>query len=811
MRRRLYLLALATLSVLLLQAAANLHAQTEPVGDLCHPSRIVVRGAADFTEEQIRQALFDDLEVLLAAHPCAPLAEYPHVIRRRLTAGYEANGYRDATISTSFDRQQQRITVDVEEGKQHLSGEIVIEGAKQLDVEQLVQRLTQPQSAANVSANPPPAKDGGPVENLKQMAAQSQPPIWRTGKPAPFGFSEQQRLIGEVRKALADLGLPFARFELSVEAQPDSDRARLKIEITDEGRPAVVEAVDVTGAERNSRESILDLIGLEPGRRFTTIDEARAMEKLQETGRFLKVDVETEENVLGEGVRVRINLVEYPYAPRLGEPLTERQQLMVKLRQWLVEFEHSGDDLVAGAVGSSFGFDMAFSPRRGMIGSFWKNPQEKDDAASSLLRTLAVSDDRLGYYNFSAGRMLNYPSPESQIALTLSLKANPDYEDGRDFVLGFGFNVRSRSDDEPLPVNLKIQCTAAAAFALAHHFDEPGVVEDGKIVLRHDTDELTLDVETGRLISCVVFDEADKQKEVARLVSEAGALSERLRRLDQRAAGLENAYDAKRPLSSLIDYALEDGLVEFCFDLCEIEETNKQRQQWERMAPTVRRVVAAGVLEPIDRLIAEHGKKKPQTFKIPSSHWGKAPSQNPMTWIGALALSTADELFPHRSWPWTVWRETGLVVASQSRYTGQEINRLLSAPESGPLCHLVIAGLLHARGVPQARLAAERGLTRLSVFDFQNDCRALFDKEMALGAALLKLAEAARELNDEEAGAVGRELLGENARHFVECVRTLRERRDEPVETVLPEALGRLWEQELLHTVSRALEDIRQR
>jgi hypothetical protein len=158
-----------------------------------------------------------------------------------------------------------------------------------------------------------------------------------------------------------------------------------------------------------------------------------------------------------------------------------------------------------------------------------------------------------------------------------------------------------------------------------------------------------------------------------------------------------------------------------------------------------------------------------------------------------------------------VWRETGLVISGRTKYTAQELQRLHDAPETGPLCHLVIASLLALQRIPVAPKFAQRGLERLTVVDFQNDCRALLDREYVTGACLLKAAEVARELTDEEAELIGRQLLGDDARFFVACVQTLRERRGEPIEKVLPEALDRLWEDGLSHVVRTALQDIQRR
>jgi hypothetical protein len=321
---------------------------------------------------------------------------------------------------------------------------------------------------------------------------------------------------------------------------------------------------------------------------------------------------------------------------------------------------------------------------------------------------------------------------------------------------------------------------------------------------------MQVEVESGRLIE--YRRRQTDHYQVTTVTTEQGAFARRRSELDRGTSSLENAFDARRPATSLARFFLEDELLLQVLDqISGGHDADRQEtlDNWREFVPIARKIVAKGALAPIDRWLSPKEKQQTARFHIPQ--YGAPPGGGPAAIAGGLAFDAANHLFPRDTWAWTVMREAALNVSGRGKYTQHELQRLYESPESGPLCQLAIAALLNAARSPHAGRFAGRGLERLTVVDFQNDYRPLLDGDYVAGACLLKAAEVARELTDEEAEAVGRALLGDEARYFVEAARILRERRDEPIEAALPDALDALWERGLLPLVSSALQDIQRR
>ena len=99
-------------------------------------------------------------------------------------------------------------------------------------------------------------------------------------------------------------------------------------------------------------------------------------------------------------------------------------------------------------------------------------------------------------------------------------------------------------------------------------------------------------------------------------------------------------------------------------------------------------------------------------FSIPDDFdpAGMSPGSVFGRWIANGVAIASNKLFPYRSWPWTVARESALVATNQGKYTEIELQRLYESEENGPLCYLVTAALLRCVSVPLSRLFAAKGL-----------------------------------------------------------------------------------------------------
>jgi len=106
---------------------------------------------------------------------------------------------------------------------------------------------------------------------------------------------------------------------------------------------------------------------------------------------------------------------------------------------------------------------------------------------------------------------------------------------------------------------------------------------------------------------------------------------------------------------------------------------------------------------------------------------------------------------------------------------------------------------------PSAGILARRALERLTVADFQRDCRLLFEGDSGLSTAVQALARGLRDLSADENAALAALLpaeVGAQLRRAWEAVRT---RPAEPLAAVLQPMLDEVWEKHLRARVEAAL------
>jgi hypothetical protein len=125
--------------------AAMAAAADEPaVGEWGDPQRVTIEGSETFPAEEICQALFRDVHVLLASHPLAPRSGFAPAIEQRLLAGFLHGGFAEARVTAWLDENQGRVIARVSEGPRYTTSEVRIEGAIAVPRDELHARLTQP-------------------------------------------------------------------------------------------------------------------------------------------------------------------------------------------------------------------------------------------------------------------------------------------------------------------------------------------------------------------------------------------------------------------------------------------------------------------------------------------------------------------------------------------------------------------------------------------------------------------------------------------------------------------------------------------
>jgi hypothetical protein len=221
----------------------------------------------------------------------------------------------------------------------------------------------------------------------------------------------------------------------------------------------------------------------------------------------------------------------------------------------------------------------------------------------------------------------------------------------------------------------------------------------------------------------------------------------------------------------------------------------------------LRRLLAQQVLAPLDEFVLRLTDDEEETFSVPLSEPESLEQANrTMTaMMAAWVFRHCHELFPPKSWPWTVARETVFVLTGKAKYTDLELQRLYESKEVGPIGYLTIAKLLAHIQSPAATAFAMRGLARLSGDDFRKDYRLVLEGQLPFAQSIEKTAEALRDLTDEEIEALAGILPDKFGDSLRSTVQLMREGEGKPIRETLAIAFDRLWDRFLRRSVQNAL------
>ena len=107
--------------------------------DQCgNPDNLCVEGTHAFTGKQVVAALLWDFDVLVAAHPAAPLGVYLGVLRCKTTAGYRNAGFPNVAVSAHLEIASRRVILRVVEGPRYLAGEVRVRGQRTVPLRELI-------------------------------------------------------------------------------------------------------------------------------------------------------------------------------------------------------------------------------------------------------------------------------------------------------------------------------------------------------------------------------------------------------------------------------------------------------------------------------------------------------------------------------------------------------------------------------------------------------------------------------------------------------------------------------------------------
>jgi hypothetical protein len=181
-------------------------------------------------------------------------------------------------------------------------------------------------------------------------------------------------------------------------------------------------------------------------------------------------------------------------------------------------------------------------------------------------------------------------------------------------------------------------------------------------------------------------------------------------------------------------------------------------------------------------------RKKAAQFELPAPTNVQA-SQLFYVWgmIGARLTAARG------TWPWTVMRETFLLMSGEARSAGREVMRLQREKLIGPVAAVVLARSSLA-GRRNGAMFAREALGRKEPDAFVDDLRFLFDGKAPLSRGLIAAAEELRRMDDADVQAIAQTLADPWRALFVHVAKELKRRGGEPPKDIILDVLRSLWD-----------------
>ncbi|MBN1909475.1 MAG: hypothetical protein JW818_07040 [Pirellulales bacterium] len=809
--------ALTAVAGLVLAASVGAAREPSQVDDYGNRERLVFEGCRAFPSERVKGALVNDIDVLLAAHPAAPLETYRTTLQERLTAGYQHAGFRDVRVAARIDRKAEKVRITVEEGPRFTAGKVVVRGRKKVDADTLIKWHTSPCPPAGARLDGVVKRHGETIPvwvDREDKKVDPEEPLWNSGKPVPFDAATLDRLRRRTARGLADQGYFSPSFDVSTDV--DQGKATLVIHLNDEGPKAVLGEVTIQGNERNTRDEILNRLKLKPGMELTADWRAALQYRLWRSGRFVKGEVELLPPKKGNNrIGLKLTLVENPWSPRLSEPLSREQKILLKCRDQLAQPDRWPGDLVVDVDVPGMKLHGVASSTQGFIGRLVQQAASNRNRAGSVDIAMLLSSKQQGLFCNSPVTMKllteSVKPLEKEIVATIGLYLIPDLDSEQTQRFSLGCWIAGRKKGLSLPIRFSV--TVSPAFFIAQPTVVKGshsTIKDGVLTVVHpERSVLRVDVATGRLLE-MVFQKEPGAKDGMRFHFQKGAFESCRKEVMASGADAPNRFDKNAPLSSVLAILGDEKLVGAVTDV------RPERLRWIRFIRKMHEKHAFDSLNDLAKLGGFEDTpeiSEDRRFGIPASleverkfkhSWGKFFSLS-------RGLPAADLLFPRRSWPWTAMREVALTAAGEAKYTQVELARLWESDEAGPIFHLAAAVGLERVNAPLAGAFADRGLQKLSTAHFQNDCRVLLDDRCILGQCVRAMAKTIRELDPKEVDTIlGNRRPGESS-PLAELIQAIRSQPDKTVEDVLLDALTKAWKTGLRDQVEAQLKAIRDR
>jgi len=801
---------------------------------------IVVRGLETLAPEQLLEPLSVDADVIWQSRPHADRDAFITTVVAKSTAALEHAGFAEPRVAATVEpvHGAERLVLDVTEGPRYLAGSVAVDGLPDDLATRLVEWLLQPRPPIGAHAAPKRSTADSSVQWLSADGFPVEPerPVWPQSGPATCDaltlhdaqvavarFLREEGYLGiapvpprrtharptaESRRARQAAAAAVAEPPFEVSLRPDGDAMDLVVTVRRLPPLARLRGIDIPAACRTTEAAVARYLGIEPGVPVTERDRLAWRERLRESARFLRHEIEWRiDSEDPSAVVAAFDLEEYRAVPPLGEPLSREEAAVLRCRDWLCGAIARGDDLVIDVARPTAGGDMTarlvVSPDGGLLltalpGTSLASGAAIDDAVASLMPP-------------GGNGRIDLPLPagcraSATVAFALGRDKSAAKDAGFRHTLSLGCGLATRAGVRS-GVGIESRIEPVACVALVHERSPHVRFEDDHLVIESGSTLCRIDDRTGRLVE---FTGAG-----FRLAFDARAGACRAEAAALRDAAGPDRLRADAPVTSGLSFLLSDDVAAACGRLVAAAGIGPE-SGWDaafatvdRVATALKRCLADGAVARCDGLLAEVAAKRPgagtdEPLVIPIEEEPQSTAAARKALIRRLAAVVwrlAEQHCGRDSWPAAVVRAGALGLVGDMAVL-DEVTQFMLHEEYGPLAHAVASLLSPVQPVSVA--LARRGRERLSTVAFRTDCHPLLAAVEPYGLDEVCVA-VARAVDDDFFRQFGA-LVCEDPELLLPLVRSLRMHscHDEAV-AGLQAALDACWEQGLKTLVSAQL------
>ena len=763
------------------------------------PPHLVVRGVEHFNPRQMARQLEMPLWLQRIYGPGHGWRDPRVTLTHAVTAAYRKAGFRDVAVRILPETEEGTIELEVNEGRQYVAGVVSVEGAKQIDPADLTRRLAEVKEPASSTIETFVLRGDAILPKWKPAKEEDKddfaPPLWLSGQPIVFATSEDACLD----EVFADLGFPQARASVEV-TEADEGTMGLVVRIEEEGPVQTAASIEIEGLKRNTRDDVLDYLGIRPGdpvNRAVRIDLTR---RLWLSARFASVNVVLENSPFASGPILRIAVDEYEKAPLLKDKLSEAEEVMMRLHRWLAGLAQS--DLV-----------LKVRTNKGAEGPvFYYAPGQALALQLEGVR-LFSTPECFEYYSDFQKKKLQTRVWSDRLETSLGFKLNKDRKD-KDSLFQFTYYGMFHSDPE-LPSsprgNLSFHVSPAACLALLNGRATEHKIEEGVLTIRSPKETLRIEAATGKLLEMQMLE--DGKKTVALVEPVEMHLDDFSTVEWPEVASYEDALIPTRPVSSIAGLLARDWHA--------LEGKPESLPFLDKYPPELAELFLTAadgaLLKTIDDFVVQNlwetaGEPSRPRFTIAdlSLYLAHRPSKGKLAALPFLAKEYGENLFPKNSWPANMMMAILSSRAGEKRMKAYYDNRVFMAPGAGPLRDVAVAGNVLKDEPALAQLFTAHGLLLLDLDGFHRDRDLFLDESTWGGRFLVNLTEVLRDADPEALVALQTLLLDKPDPGVTAVLTHLQYYRDQPIWQVLPEALDQAWEDHWKEQVEASLKGVAQ-